>query len=95
MREADLDKHITSGQGPEVKDEQRVKEREEAIKKLEDANAKAKDSKDAKDKELPKLPEYGSAEDFRLQQALHRLKGEPVVVSKTLTERKPEDEKVN
>ncbi|WP_374594134.1 S41 family peptidase [Aquabacterium sp.] len=90
VREADLQKHITSGQGPEVKDEQREKDREEAIKKLEEANAKAKDAKDAKDKELPKLPEYGSAEDFRLQQALHRLKGEPVAVSKTMTERKPE-----
>jgi len=91
VREADLQKHITSGQGPEVKDEQRAKDREEAIKKLEEANAKAKEAKDAKDKELPKLPEYGSAEDFRLQQALRRLKGEPVAVSKTMTERKPED----
>ena len=95
VREADLQKHITSGQGPEVKDEQRAKDREEAIKKLEEANAKAKDAKDAKDKELPKLPEYGSAEDFRLQQALRRLKGEPVAVSKTMTERKPEDSAPN
>ncbi len=92
VREADLEKHITSGQGPEVKDEQRAKDREEAIKKLEEANAKGKD---AKEKELPKLPEYGSAEDFRLQQALHRLKGEPVAVSKTMTERKAEDVKAN
>jgi carboxyl-terminal processing protease len=86
VREADLEKHIASGQGSEVKDAAREKAREEAIKKLEDANAKKA--------EAPKpLPEFGSPEDFPLQQAIAKLQGKPVVVSKTMTERKPEDGK--
>ncbi len=85
MREADLDKHITSGQGAEAKDAAREKAREEAIKKLEEANAHAKKN------EPPKpLPEFGTPEDFQLQQALNQLKGKPVVISKTMTERKAE-----
>ena len=85
-READLDKHITSGQGTEVKDPAREKAREEAIKKLEEASTKKS--------EPPKpLPEQGSPDDFQLQQALAQLKGKPVIVSKTMTERKPEDTK--
>jgi len=88
-READLEKHISSGQGPEVKDPAREKAREEALKKLEEANAKDKDK-------APKpLPEFGSAEDFPLQQALNRLKGKTVLASKTQTERKPDDTKTN
>jgi carboxyl-terminal processing protease len=81
VREADLEKHITSGQGSEDKDPAREKAREEAIKKLEEANAK-------KDDKPKPLPEFGSPEDFQLQQALNKLKGQPVVVSKTMTERK-------
>jgi carboxyl-terminal processing protease len=84
VREADLDKHITSGQGEEQKDAAREKAREEALRKLEVANAAKKD-----DKPTPP-PEFGSEDDFRLQQALNQLKGKPVQVSKTMTERKPE-----
>jgi carboxyl-terminal processing protease len=89
-READLEKHISSGQGEEIKDPARAKAREEALKKLEEAN-------NAADKEkAPKpLPEFGSAEDFPLQQALNRLKGKTVVVSRTAIERKAEDTKLN
>ncbi len=84
VREADLEKHLQSGQGAEVKDEAREKAREEARKKLEDENAKRAASP-------PKpLPEFGSAEDFQLAQALNRLKGKPVLVSKTAVERKAE-----
>ena len=36
------------------------------------------------------LPEFGSPEDFQLQQALNQLKGLPVKVSTTLAERKSE-----
>ena len=86
VREADLEKHITSGQGTEVKDAAREKAREEAIKKLEEANTKKN--------EAPKpLPEFGSADDFPLQQAINKLQGKTVLVSKTMTERKPEDSK--
>ena len=60
----------------------REKAREEARKRLEE------DSK--KPPEERRLPEFGSDKDFQLQQALNQLKGKPVQVSKTLTERKPE-----
>ncbi|MED5619660.1 S41 family peptidase [Ideonella sp. BN130291] len=83
MREADLDKHL--GTADEKKDEAREKAREEARKKLEEQFAKSK--------EAPKpLPEFGTNEDFQLAQALNRLKGKPVLVSKTMTERKAEVE---
>jgi carboxyl-terminal processing protease len=81
-READLEKHLASGQGAEVKDPARDKAREDARKKLEDEMKKPVADR--------KLPEYGSDKDFQLIQALNQLKGRPVMVSKTLTERKEE-----
>jgi carboxyl-terminal processing protease len=81
MREADLEKHLQGKD--EAKDEAREKAREEARKKLEEQQAKTK--------EPPKpLPEFGTAEDFQLAQALNQLRGKPVIVSKTQTERKAE-----
>lgn len=86
LREADLEKHLQSGQGADSKDPAREKAREEALKRLEEEAAK-------QSKASPKpLPEFGSSEDFQLQQALNRLKGKPVLVSKTLTERKPDQD---
>jgi len=79
-READLEKHLNNGQVEEKKDEAREKAREEARLKLE-----AEIRKPLADR---KLPEYGSEKDFQLIQALHQLKGQPVLVSKTLVERK-------
>ena len=92
-READLEKHISSGQGNDAKDPAREKAREEALKKLEEANKAAGGDKD----KAPKpLPEFGTPEDFPLQQALNQLKGKPVVMSKTQVERKAEaDVKAN
>jgi carboxyl-terminal processing protease len=83
VREADLDKHLQSGQGAEQKDEAREKAREAAREKLE--------AESAKKTTAPKpLPEFGSEEDFQLAQAINRLKGKPVLVSKTMAERKVE-----
>ena len=82
-READLEKHLSSGQGEEVKDVAREKAREEALKRLE---IDAKDKDKAK-KDNNKLPEFGSDKDFQLNQALNQLKGQTVLVSKTKTER--------
>ncbi|MDB6002366.1 MAG: peptidase [Rhizobacter sp.] len=83
VREADLEKHLQSGQGAEVKDEARDKAREEARKRLEEEAAKKAAA--------PKpLPEFGSAEDFQLTQAVNQLKGKTVMASKTAVERKPE-----
>jgi carboxyl-terminal processing protease len=74
MREADLERHLTGAD--EKKDADREKAREEARKKLEEQQAKTK--------EPPKpLPEFGTAEDFPLQQALNQLRGLPVLASKT------------
>jgi carboxyl-terminal processing protease len=78
MREADLQKHLLGAD--EVKDsaadKAREKAREEARTRLEEQLAKSK--------EPPKpLPEFGSAEDFPLQQALNQLKGQPVMASRT------------
>ena len=75
MREADLEKHLTSGQGAEMKDAAREKARDEARKRAED---------EAKKGPLDhKLPEYGTDKDFQLVQALNQLKGRPVLISKT------------
>jgi carboxyl-terminal processing protease len=82
MREADLGKHLASGQGEEVKDEARAKAREDAIKRLEEEAKKPLSER--------RLPEFGSDKDFRLMQAINQLKGKPVLVSKTLVERKEE-----
>jgi carboxyl-terminal processing protease len=82
MREADLEKHLGSGQGAEVKDTAREKAREEAIKRLEEESRKPASER--------RPPEFGSEKDFQLIQALNQLKGKPVLVSKTLVERKEE-----
>ena len=78
-READLEKHLNSGQGAEVKDTAREKAREEALKRLEEESKKPVADR--------KSPEFGSTDDFQLQQALNHLKNQPVKVSKTLSER--------
>jgi carboxyl-terminal processing protease len=80
MREADLDKHL-SGIDEEQKDPELEKEREAALKRLEAESRKPASQR--------RPPEYGSAKDFPLQQAIAKLKGQPVKVSKTLTVRKP------
>jgi len=81
-READLEKHLASGQGAEVKDEAREKARDEALKRLEEESRKPVADR--------KAPESGSDTDFQLAQAIKQLKGQPVLVSKTQTERKAE-----
>ena len=81
MREADLQKHLAGSD--EKSEEARAKAREEARMKLEEQLAKQK--------EPPKpLPEFGTTDDFQLQQALNQLAKRPVIVSKTATERKAE-----
>jgi carboxyl-terminal processing protease len=74
MREADLDKHLQGSD--EQKDAAREKAREEARKKLEEQLAKSKEP-------VKPLPEFGTAEDFPLLQALNQLRGLPVMASKT------------
>ncbi|MCE4553042.1 S41 family peptidase [Roseateles cellulosilyticus] len=79
-READLEKHLANG--PEESEEARAAARE--------ARAKAEAALAAKRaEEVKPLPEFGSAEDFPLIQALNKLKGQPVVAAKAV-ERKAE-----
>jgi carboxyl-terminal processing protease len=87
-READLDKHLSSGQGPEAKDPAREKAREEAIKKAEEEAKKPV-------AERSKVPEFGSDKDFQLVQALNQLKGRPVLVSKTQVVENKNEKKEN
>jgi carboxyl-terminal processing protease len=81
-RESDLQKHLGSGQGPEVKDPAREKAREEALKRAEEEARKPPQDR--------RMPEFGSDKDFQLVQALNQLKGRPVLISKTQVERKEE-----
>ncbi len=74
MREADLERHL--GGVDEKKDVEREKAREEARKKLEEQVAKTREP-------AKPLPEFGTGEDFPLQQALNQLRGLPVLASKT------------
>ena len=95
-READLQKHLSNGNDAKAEapmtdaqraaEQQREQEREAARKRLEDEAKKNPNQR--------LLPEFGSDKDFQLQQALNKLKGRPVMVSKTLTER-PEEKKDN
>ena len=84
-READLEKHLGNGQEKPLSDaeqaalRQREQEREEARQRLEEEQRKNPGQR--------LLPEFGSDKDFQLQQALNQLKGRPVTVSKTATER--------
>jgi C-terminal peptidase (prc) len=82
-READLDKHLGNGTGPEVKDPLREKARDEARKRAEEEAKKPVADR--------KMPEFGTDKDFQLAQALNQLKGRPVLISKTqIVERKDE-----
>ena len=65
-----------------VAEQQREQDREKARLRLEEENRKNPGGR--------LLPEFGSDKDFQLRQALNQLKNQPVLVSKTLTERKEE-----
>ena len=82
-READLLKHLENGAEDKEAQRQREQAREQAQKRLEEQTKLNPNQR--------LLPEFGSDEDFQLQQALNHLKGKPVQVSKTGAARKPED----
>jgi carboxyl-terminal processing protease len=89
-READLEKHLNSGQGAEQKDEAREKAREEARKKLEEEAAKRKPPR-----RPSRCPSSAAPRTSSSPRRINRLKGQPVLVSKTATERKPETTETN
>lgn len=85
MREADLAKHLQGSDEGKVDEATKAREaaREAARQRLEEQMARRN--------EPPKpLPEFGTAEDWPLIQALNQLKGQPVMASKTAVERKAE-----
>ena len=88
-READLEKHLSSGQGGVeiTKDPAFEKAREEARKKAEEEAKKAIAEH--------KIPEFGSDKDFQLAQAINQLKGRPVMISKTQVVENKEEKKEN
>ncbi len=83
IREADLQKHLVGSEEKNVTEIEKAREkaREEARVKLEEQVARSKEP-------IKPLPEFGTAEDFPLAQALNQLRGVPVIASKTANERK-------
>ena len=89
-REIDYQNHLRNLQDPNEQEEfaTREKLRLEEVRRLEAENAKK--TPEQKEKERNQKPiEFGSPEDFMLQQALHKLKGEPVKTSKSLVATAP------
>lgn len=93
-READLQKHLGNGEAQaqplseaeRAAAQQREEDREKARQRVEEEARKNPGQR--------LLPEFGSDQDFQLRQALNQLKGQPVQVSKTLSER-PEEKPEN
>jgi len=93
-READLQKHLGNGNAatPAMTDAQRAaeqkrdQEREQARQRLEEEARKNPGQR--------LVPEFGSEQDFQLQQALNQLKGLTVIASQTQTVR-PEEKTEN
>ncbi|TNF60763.1 MAG: S41 family peptidase [Burkholderiales bacterium] len=87
-RESDLQKSLDNDNGKPMTDaqraaeQQREQEREEARRRIEEEARRNPGQR--------LVPEFGSAEDFQLQQALNQLRGKPVQVSKTQTVRAEE-----
>jgi carboxyl-terminal processing protease len=93
-REVDYSNHLANTQDPNEKkeNEQREQDRMNQLRKLEEENDKK--TPEQREKDRNRVPvEFGSPSDFMLQQAEHKLKGEPVQESKSLVERKLADDK--
>ena len=86
IREIDSEKHLRNKQNSEEKlITEREKKRMEELQRLEEKNSK-KTPEELEKEKSKKLPEFGSAEDFMLQQASNYLLGQPVVRSKSKLE---------
>ncbi|WP_338860303.1 S41 family peptidase [Mycetohabitans rhizoxinica] len=93
-REVDYSNHLANTQDPNEKAEQEKREqnRLNQLRQLEEQNSKKTQEQREKERSRPPI-EFGSSDDFMLQQAMHQLKGEPVQLSKSLTERKMAENK--
>ncbi|NUA29866.1 S41 family peptidase [Cupriavidus basilensis] len=85
-REIDTERHLHNKQESEEPEmNEREQRRVEELRRLEEENAKK--TPEERDKERKKKPiEFGSAEDFMLQQAVAQLEGQPVKRSKSKLE---------
>ncbi|KJK20137.1 peptidase S41 [Burkholderiaceae bacterium 16] len=85
-REIDTERHLHNKQESEEPEmNEREQRRVEELRRLEEENAKK--APEERDKERKKKPiEFGSAEDFMLQQAIAQLEGQPVKRSKSKLE---------
>jgi carboxyl-terminal processing protease len=88
-REVDYSNHLANTQDPNEKKEQdqREADRMEQLRVLEEQNDKKTPEQRQKDRDR-KPVEFGSADDFMLQQGLNKLEGKPVQESKSLSERR-------
>ena len=88
-REVDYSNHLANTQDPNEKkeQEQREKDRMLQLQQLEEENDKKTPEQRAKDRDRKPI-EFGSADDFMLQQALNKLEGKQVQLSKSIVERK-------
>jgi carboxyl-terminal processing protease len=85
-REIDTERHLHNKQESEESEmTEREKRRVEELRRLEVENAKK--TPEQREKERNKKPiEFGSADDFMLQQAINELRGQPVKRSKSVLE---------
>jgi len=88
-REVDYSNHLANTQDPDEKkeQEQREQDRMDQLRALEEQNDKKTPEQRQKDRDR-KPVEFGSADDFMLQQGLNKLEGKPVQESKSLSERR-------
>jgi carboxyl-terminal processing protease len=88
-REVDYSNHLANTQDPNEKkeQEQREQERMDQLRLLEEQNDKKTPEQKQKDRDR-KPVEFGSNDDFMLQQGLNKLEGKPVQESKSLMERR-------
>jgi carboxyl-terminal processing protease len=94
-REVDYTNHLANTQDPNEKkeQEQREQDRLQQLQQLEQDNDKKTPEQRAKDRER-KAIEFGSADDFMLQQAVNKLEGKSVQESKSIAERNLAQRKV-
>jgi C-terminal processing peptidase-3. Serine peptidase. MEROPS family S41A len=83
MREVDYKNQI--GTGVEAADSTGIKDE---LRKQEEARRLLEAEIEKDPNKFPKLPEYGSKEDWQLEQALNELQGKPVVTMKIVAEAK-------
>ncbi|ABB09781.1 S41 family peptidase [Burkholderia lata] len=84
-REVDYSNHLANTQDPNEKKEQEDREqrRMDQLRILEEQNDKKTPEQRQKDRDRKPI-EFGSADDFMMQQALNKLEGKPVQESKSL-----------